>query len=114
MVTAGLPESWPFIGLTDEWYESEPIPWLDGEYAVARARTPWVRWYFDRGYMGEHARWALDLSVKYDRPKAWKFWTVKDLEPAIGMRFFRIGLLDRIGGSLLTAVALYAAARESP
>lgn len=106
MNTAGLPEEWPHVGFTEEWYESLPIRWA-GEYAVARGRTPWMRWYFDRGPIGEHARWVVDLSLKYERFHPWKFWSLKDLEPAIGMRFFTVSPLERGLGWALTAVALW-------
>jgi hypothetical protein len=111
-VTAGLPERWPLIGLTEEWYSGPPVR-LGGEYVQFRARTPWVALMLRRDAIGEHARWAYDMTLKYGRPqRPWRFWSIKDLASPVDVRVFRLGPVDRALGWALTVLCLLAALRR--
>lgn len=104
-----MPERFPFIGLVDEWYEARPLR-VGKTYFVARARTPWALLLNEKDAWGEHARWALHMSLKYHRTPTWKFWRIED--SAFDMRVFELSWLDRALGWLLTAAAIWKAVRR--
>jgi hypothetical protein len=105
---AGMPERFPFIGLTQEWYSGPPVR-LGDEYVQFRARTPWVMLSLRQDAIGEHARWAMKMSVKYDRPPAWRFWSIKDLNSPLDHRTFRLSGVDRALGRLVAYYAVWRA-----
>jgi len=105
----GLPERFPHIGLTEEWYSGRPVRLGGDEYVQFRARTPWIMLTMRHDAIGEHARWAMDLSVKYHRPSPWRFWSIKDLDSPLDHRTFRVSGFERLLARLLAYYAMWRA-----
>lgn len=81
---------------------------------LVTARTPWARYYFDRTWIGEEARWWMsskrpdgirrevmgEVRIAGRWPFGVKLFAIPDLH------FIRIGPLAELGGLLLTAWAV--------
>lgn len=98
-------------GLTEEWYSAPPLRLGRHDYVRFRARTPWIVLSHRADFLGEHARWAMGLTFKYNRPSPWRIWTVKDLRPVMDVQTFQLGPVERVLGRVLAVWAALAAIR---
>lgn len=95
-------------------YTSRPIRFRTGErrvrsYVVSEGTSPYNELVFDRNrQIRDLAMWHLKLEAKYQR---WPWWQIEPPRP-FGMRFIDVGPWSRLGGWLLTGVALYRAVRR--
>lgn len=108
--------------MTDELYAAT-AKWKPREMVVVTAPSEWVRFYFDRGPIGEHARWWLSPErPKYHRlavmgtdqlvPGPWPFGL--KVPAMVRMNFVAVDPVSELGGLLLTGWALLSILRHLP